>query len=402
MLQHFLNPLHLLRNYNMNKNINPLKTENLKEIAANEANLHDFGDPLHMEGLEKLCFSLENEAYLNDVGRIAQQSRLIGILVNRLRINEDLIKNPEIKDEEIKDPIFIVGLPRTGSTMTHRLLASDINHTSMIWWEGRNPARFPREKRGNPKKRIAFGRQEVKTLIETSPDLLKIHPMDAMAPDEEILLIEHCFFSTVPESFMYVPSYSDWLENQDHTNAYEYLKLLLKYLQWQNPSRKGNIWILKTPHHMLYVDIILKVFSGAKIIQTHRTPLETIPSYCSMVSSLAQPLSDKLDLKLIGIHWEKKLARVLKHSMNIAKSNPDKFLDLNYRDLTQDPIKQMEKIYYFVGRTLSPKSRGLMEQWKKDNSQHKHGQHDYSSSHYGLADKLIEDDFKEYINSYIN
>ena len=120
-----------------------------------------------------------------------------------------------------------------------------------------------------------------------------------------------------------------------------------------------------------------------------------------MVSSLAKPLSDKLDLKLISMHWEKKLARVLKHCMNVAASNPNKFLDLNYKDLIKNPIRQIGKIYDFIGRSLSHESQIKMEQWKKENSQHKHGQHTYSSSHYGLSDQLIKKDFKEYINSYI-
>ena len=170
----------------MNKDMTLLSSESLQKKATKESNLQDFGDPLHMQGLDKLCFSLENEAHLNDIGRLAQKNRILRILINRLRINEDLIKNPKIREEIIKDPIFIVGLPRTGSTMLHRLLSSDINHTSMIWWEGRNPARFAGEKRGDARERIKAGKAEVESLIKASPDLVKIHPMDAMAPDEEI------------------------------------------------------------------------------------------------------------------------------------------------------------------------------------------------------------------------
>ena len=386
----------------MNLKPHSINYRELIKKASKLTNLKDFGDPLHLNGLEKLCYSLQEEAQLNTIGKIAQHSRLSGILINRLRFQKDLKDYPEIKKELIASPVVIIGLPRTGSTMTHRLLSADSNHTSMFWWEGRNPSRFPKEKRGQPLERIKSGKEEVGALLSASPDLMKIHPMDAMAPDEEILLIEHSFFSTVPESFMYVPSYSEWIENQDHTNAYKYLKLLLQYLQWQMPNRSKKTWILKTPHHMGFVEIILKVFSGAKIIQTHRDPLDTIPSYCSMVTSLAQPLSNNLNPELIGKHWEKKLSRVMKHCMKIADQNPTKFLDIDYKELIKNPIKQMENVYNFIGKTFTNQSEKEMKNWMEANTQHKHGQHQYSSANYGLSDEIIKRDFKDYINTYIN
>ena len=375
--------------------------KSLKKRASEITDLENFGNPDHLKGLEGLCYSLQEEAKLNDVGKIAQHSRIVGILVNRLRFEKELESYPEIKDESILGPIVIVGLPRTGSTMMHRLLSSDSRNTSMIWWEGRNPSRFPSEERGKPLKRIKAGKNEVQELLQASPDLMSIHPMDAMAPDEEILLLEHTFYSTVPESFMYVPSYSKWIEEQNHTTAYEYLKSLLKYLQWQSPNRSKKTWVLKTPHHMGYVDIILKVFPNAKVIQTHRSPIDTIPSYCSMVTTLAAPLSNQLDPKLIGMYWEKKLSRVMLHCMNIANQNPSNFLDINYLDLIKNPLQQVRKVYNFLNIELNQKIIAEMEKWIQENQQHKHGHHEYSSSNYGLDDQIIKEDFSEYINTYI-
>ena len=375
--------------------------KSLKRHTTEITGLEDFGNPAHLIGLEMLCNSLKEEAQLNDIGKMAQHSRITGILTNRLRFEKELKNYPEIKDESILGPIVIVGLPRTGSTMMHRLLSSDSRNTSMVWWEGRNPSRFPSEEKGKPLERIKAGKNEVEELLQASPDLMSIHPMDAMAPDEEILLLEHTFYSTVPESFMYVPSYSKWIEQQNHTTAYEYLKLLLKYLQWQSPYRSKKTWVLKTPHHMGYVDIILKVFPNAKIIQTHRNPIDTIPSYCSMVTTLAEPLSNQLDPKLIGQYWEKKLSRVMLHCMNIATENPSNFLDINYLDLIEDPLQQIKKVYKFLNIELNEKAVSEMENWIQENQQHKHGHHEYSSSNYGLDDHIIKKDFSEYINRYI-
>ncbi len=117
--------------------------------AKNQTGLANFGNPLFMNGFEVLISSINQEADLNEIGVEAQKHRLIGILANILRIENALMENPEILEEEIKSPVVIVGLPRTGSTMTHRLLASDPNHTAMLWWEGRYPAMLEGEKRGN-------------------------------------------------------------------------------------------------------------------------------------------------------------------------------------------------------------------------------------------------------------
>lgn len=380
-------------------NQNLINYQNILEEAMVISGLDDFGDLPHMQGLQELCWSLNHEANLNDIGRMAQVSRITGILLNRLRLEEDF-KNYPIDQEKIKAPIVIVGLPRTGSTMIHRLLASDPQHTAMVWWEGRNPARLSDEERGNPQGRISMGKKEVESMIQASPDLMKIHPMDAMAVDEEILLIEHSFYSTVPESFMNLPSYSEWIESQDHTTAYLYLKRMLQYLQWQASERREKSWVLKTPHHMGFVDIILKVFPKAKIIQTHRNPLETIPSYCSMVSTLAEPLSNKSFAKILGKHWEEKLARVLKHCMNISDHYPDQFLDLNYQDLLLKPIEEMQEIYKFLDKPYTPEAEKEMLLWKKENNQNKHGSHKYNIEDFGINDAKVLKDFDEYICKY--
>ena len=176
--------------------------------AKNQTNLEYFGNPLFLDGFETLVQSINKEADLNDIGMEAQKHRLTGVLTNLLKIEDACIQNPEILSEEINSPVVIVGLPRTGSTMTHRLLASDPRHTAMLWWEGRYPAMLKDEVRGHPEERMEMGKAEVEAVMQASPEALTIHPWDYKGADEEILLLEHTFFSTVPESFMRLPSYS--------------------------------------------------------------------------------------------------------------------------------------------------------------------------------------------------
>ena len=218
-----------------------LNSVSIKNEAINQTKLENFGNPLFLEGFESLVQSINHEADLNDIGLDAQKYRLTGVLANLLMIEEACIKHPEILNEEINSPVVIVGLPRTGSTMTHRLLASDPNHTEMLWWEGIYQEMLKDELRCNPKERMEMGKAEVEAVMQASPEALTIHPWDYKGADEEILLLEHTFFSTVPESFMRLPSYSKWVESQDHIHAYAQLKKMLQYLKWQNPVISGDI-----------------------------------------------------------------------------------------------------------------------------------------------------------------
>ncbi len=369
--------------------------------AKSETGLSDLGEPLFSEGLNRLIDSINNEANLNEIGIQAQPIRIQGLLSNRLRFEEDLKKFPEILDQQIIAPIVIVGLPRTGSTMTHRLLASDPNHTAMLWWEGRYPALLPGEKRGDIETRMELGKAEVDAVVAASPEALDIHPWDYKGADEEILLLEHNFLSTVPESFMALPSYSEWIEDQDHTLAYEDLKKFIQYLQWQNPGREKKRWVLKSPHHLGFIDKMISVFPDAKIIQTHRDPIKTVPSFCSMCANLFEPLTTNFDKVFIGKHWSNKLTRALNHCMNISEQHPDNFLDLEFLNMIKDPIDEMKKIYEFIGESFGEITEVAMEAWREENK-HEMGAHKYSLEEYDLTESQINNNFAKYQQKYIN
>ena len=377
-----------------------LNAKALINEAESITGLKNFGNPLFLDGFHRLIDSINLEADLNDIGMQAQHHRLIGVLANILRLEADVEKYPEILDEQIKAPIVIVGLPRTGSTMTHRLLAADPNHTAMLWWEGRNPAMLEGEERGNPFERLNLGKAEVEAVVAASPVALTIHPWDYKGADEEILLLEHTFFSTVPESFMRLPSYSAWVTQQDHKHAYKQLKVMLQYLQWQNPGRADKRWVLKSPHHLGFIDKVLTVFPDSKIIQTHRDPHKTVPSFCSMCANLFEPLTNSYDKDSIGAHWANKLANALNHCMEVSQKNQSNFLDLDFLKMIKDPIAEMTSVYEFIDEDFSDQAENAMKAWKEEN-QHEMGAHQYSLEEFGLEEKYIENNFKHYIQNYI-
>ncbi|MGH8453246.1 MAG: sulfotransferase family protein, partial [Nevskiales bacterium] len=268
----------------------------LAEASRQVNGPQDFGDPSFRKALEVLCHSIETEAKLSPLGRQLLHGKFIELLVNRLRIEEYFKRHPEIEQETLAAPLVIVGLPRTGTTLLQRLLACDPQLYSMPWWESRYPVPFPGESLQAPTQRIERARGEVAVMVEAMPKLLSIHPMDADQADEEVMLMEHSFRAAF-NAYVHVPSYMNWLHGTNEKPAYDYLKRVLKFLQWQKRQRgiSGQRWVLKAPHHLLRMKLLLEEFPGARIIQSHRDPVDTIPSIASFIDTLWHIYSSDVD-----------------------------------------------------------------------------------------------------------
>ena len=234
--------------------IDQLTEQSLLGEANLQAGLSDFGDLWFLEPLGKLLESIHKEAKLSPAGVVNQGGRMVHGLVSRLRLQDALKRNPEIHDEKVTVAGTIVGLPRTGSTMFHRLLASAPGFNAIKWFETQFYAPFPGEERGNPAERRALATKVMEGYVAAG--MMSIHPFAIDEPDEEIIIMDQVFVGTMPESAMYVPSYCAWLANFDHTNAYEDLKTILKFFQWQDVGRQGKRWVLKTPGHLATLDTL--------------------------------------------------------------------------------------------------------------------------------------------------
>lgn len=365
-----------------------LERDSLLRAAENRTGLSDFGSDAFLEPLGVLLRSIEHEAELTPVGRLITRTRLVGVLSNRLLAEEAFKKHPEILDEPLTAPVVIAGLQRTGTTMLHRLIAADGDFRALASWEALNPAEPPtsRWQRGNPRLRAA--RLSEKGLAYLSPDFFAIHPVEAESPEEEVILLDYSFLSTVAEATLNVPTYSAWLEQQDQTPAYEYLAKLLKYLQWQ---RRGERWILKTPHHLEWLDTLLKVFPDAKVIQTHRDPVKTMASFCSMIAHGRGVFSDAVDPADVGRHWGDKVVRLIDRAMKTReRASRGTFIDVSYYDLMDDPMAQVRRIYDFIERDLTDARMNAMKNSLRVNVKNKYGKHRYQLESFGLTRESFE------------
>ncbi len=371
--------------------------------ARAKAELHDFGDESFREPLRVLLAALDQEARLLDFGRAAQRSRIVDLLVNRLRAEDQCRRHPEILDEEIGAPIVIVGLPRTGTTLLHRTLSQDPRLYSARWFECRFPAPFPGGALGPNDPRIAQAKAEVQAMLDGSPALAAIHPLDAMAADEEILLLEQSFLSTVPESAANVPSYGHWLDAHDQAPAYRYLRKLLQLLQWQKRQlgQRADRWVLKTPHHLGYADVLLAEFPGALIVQTHRDPVDSIPSLASMITALWVLVAENVDPQEVARQWSAKMATALRRCLEVRDRHPDRFVDVWFLDAVQDPVGQARRIYDIAGLSFPAEVEGAMRAFMATNPREGRPPHQYTLEEFGLTAEGIARDFQAYRERFI-
>ena len=374
----------------------------LAEATRQAEGLNDFGDPSFRKALEVLCRSLETEAKLSELGRQLLYGKFVELLVNRLRIEDYFKRYPEIEQEVIAAPLVIVGLPRTGTTLLQRVMACDPQLYSMAWWETRYPVPFPGESLQSPAQRIERARGEVKVMVEAMPKLLSIHPMDADQADEELMLMEHSFMAAF-NAYANVPSYMNWLYSVSEKPAYDYLKRAMKFLQWQKRQRgiSAQRWVLKAPHHLLRMKLLLDEFPGARIVQTHRDPVDTIPSIASFIDTLWHIYSSDVDPAAAGQEWNALMARAFKATMAERDRQPGIFFDVRFEDTVKRPLDVVRDIYAWAGLELSPAGEQAMQRWLEDNRRGARGAHDYASEHFGLSAEQIERDFAEYRTRHI-
>lgn len=382
--------------------MNLLALDYVLKQAKQRTGLEDFGDDSFKEPLEVLLKALIDQADLNDMGIQGQSARIIEILCQRLLVQSFLTKYPEILNEEIYDPVVIVGLPRTGTTMLHRTLASDQRFFTPIWFE----TRFPSPPTGwnfqGPDPRLDAAKAEIHAMLEANPDLAAMHPLDAEAPDEEIMLLEQSFYSAVPEAFCQVPDYADWVDGHDNTPGYEYLYRVLQFLQWQKKRKgqKAERWLLKAPHHIHHLDLLIKTFPGVKVIQTHRDPLETIPSFTSLNYALWKLNMDDPDPRAVADIWCTKFSRSMRRAIGIRDQHPQHFFDVSYKDTTRNADGVLEAVYNYIEMDFTDQAKAAIAQWREQNSRDKRASHEYSMEQFGYTEEFIKQQFEEYRERY--
>ncbi|MBN1187524.1 MAG: sulfotransferase [Bacteroidales bacterium] len=379
------------------KSLINMSPDYLIDMAVKKTNLTDWGNEPFLEPLKILIKSLEEDAQLDLLGRFIFRAKIFGLLCNRLYIQDEINRHPEILNEKIQKPLFIIGHPRTGTTMLHNLLSQDPLCRWLRHWEAIAPSLNPKLANRPSDPRIKTARLEMWFLKKYIPELIAVHPMSAEGPEECHYLLSHTFICDGTfETLANIPQYNQWLRNQDKTSSYLYYKKILQLLQWHNP---GEHWVLKSPDHMMRLNDLLKVFPDAKIILTNRDLMEVIPSCCSLVAFARGIHSKNINLHNLGKEAIEDLEIVFEKSIKDIKSaNPKSFYNLNYTDLIKDPIEIIRHINVYFGYYYTNTMEKNMLKWLARNKQNKHGIHNYSLEQFGLKSEDIEAISQAYLN----
>jgi len=378
-----------------------LEPDNLLAAGRRRAGERDFEDRSFLNGLSRLLHALETEARLNLLGRIVARASVVGHLANRLWLEQDRRRYPEIATEQINGPIVITGLPRSGSTLLHGLLAQDPANRVPRTWEMLTPSPPPERNTYESDPRIAMTERQLRWFDRLAPDFKKIHAMGARLPEECVPILSHSFLSPQFCSMYVVPSYQTWVRSQSLLPAYQLHRRFLQHLQWRC---RGTRWILKAPAHLPALRELCAVYPDVRVIMTHREPLEVLPSEASLHTVLRQTFSDAVDPATVGREVTELTAEEIVAGLRARDDGcapPERFFDVRYRDLVADPLETVRSVYERFAIPLTTIAEARMRRYVADTPKDKHGAHVYSLDQFGLNLDEEHERYREYRQRFL-
>jgi len=373
-----------------------LDEDSLLAAACRRTRLDDFGDPAFRDPFQRLLRSLKSEAKLNLFGRIAAREDITRILANRLKLQRDRREHPEIAAEEVRRPLFITGLPRSGSTLLYGLLAQDRSNRVPLNWETLHPSPPPEWATHETDRRIDRAEREIRWFSRLAPEFRKIHPVGARLPEECVVILSHSFLSFQFSSTYFVPSYQSWLEQQDLSPAYRFHRQFLQHLQWRCGSER---WVLKAPPHFPGLRALFSTYPDANVILTHRDPLEVVASVASLHTVLRQTFSDAVDPLEVGPEVTLMLADDIRRGLQArdeCRVPAERFFDVAYTALVDDPLATVRRIYAHFDLPLTAATEARIQRFLAEHPQDEHGRHEYSLEQFGLDADSERERYRSY------
>jgi len=377
-----------------------LSESTLLTAARRDTGLLDFGPNDFREPLRRWIEAFNDRSDLSLFGRMLMRHELVRCLSNRLRIQQELDENPQILDLALERPIFIVGLPRTGTTLLHNLLALAPRGRAPLMWELLRPAPAPRPEHRHSDPRIQRTRREVGGALRLLPSMRAIHPLVPTGPDECFYLFNNMFMSPVADAQASVPGYMQWLMQTDMTPAYRYYRTQLLLLQRHIET---EYWLLKTPTHLFALDALLAVFPDARIIQTHRDPRKVVASCCSLYETSRVLFTETVNPKRLGQRWLDTWGVAIDRTMDLRTQRAGEvtFYDLRYEDFIADPVSAVRSIHDAFELDFDDAFVARMRQHLDDSPKKKFGAHRYTLERYGLSPATVASRFARYIDRFV-
>jgi hypothetical protein len=373
----------------------------MQEAQSRAGGLQDLGSGPFIEPLQRFIDSLECDGRLNAIGRLIAKERILGHTVSRLGYVNDRKRFPEIEKQQIVRPVFIIGLPRTGTTILHDILAQDPANRAPMTWETMFPSPPPETATFESDPRIEACAATFPDIDALSPGFKAMHPMGARLSQECVTMMGEAMCTPLFHNQFRVPTYQDWVDQEaDFSHVYNFHHQQLQHLQSRHQLDR---WVLKTGAHMWGLEHLLATYPDARIVFTHRDPVESMTSYASLTSLVRTMGSDEVDRQEIARDWTARLRRAVAHALDVrdAREYPEAiFYDMHFSDFVSDQFGVVETIYETLGLPMSKEGEVRMRTFVDENPKGKHGEHAYTPEEFGVDPNEVRREFQPYIERF--
>jgi len=373
-----------------------LSLDHLLQKATDNTGLEDFGENDFREPLSLLLDGLEKEADLSLLGRIMARTDLVRTLENRLGFVDLFKRNPEIAEQTIERPIFVVGPPRSGTTIFHDLLVMDSDNRVPLTWETSRPLPPPEAATYRTDPRIAQTQADLDQVDKLLPEFKKMHPMGAERAQECVTMTRYDFTSMIYLVQYFVPTYDRWVVECDMRSALKWHRRFLQVLQWKAPGKR---WALKSPQHLWHLQHIHREYPDALFVQTHRDPVKIVISTSNLAAHLQGMGSDQADVRKVTRYYAQALAQGYNNTVAYRKSGmlpENQVVDLYFRDFMADQVGTVRRAYNHFGMDLSDNAAAAMQSFLDENPANKYGKHEYSLANSGMEEAELRALFTDY------
>ena len=374
----------------------PLLADELLAIARRRTGLEDFGDLSFLDPLRRFLTPCVEEASLSLVGRIATRWDVVRFLTNLLHIRDAEQRDPDILRERIERPIFITGLPRSGTTFLHRLLLEDPDNRAPRVWQTIYPYPIGRLVRRGRDQRIARVARQLRAFERIAPEFRALHPLDAASPQECSEITAHVFRSLRFDTTYRIPSYRAWLDADGHLPAYRFHRRFLQHLQHQGSEGR---WVLKCPDHLFALDAVRAVYPDARLVFVHRDPAKVLLSVAKLTEVLRRPFTRRIDRAEIGRQESARWLEGARRMMAIGDDAglPEPICQVHHRDLVGDPLGTVTALYRHFDMTLAPATATAIQRYARQRPNGGYGPHAYRFEDHGLDREAEHEKFQAYM-----
>jgi hypothetical protein len=372
----------------------PLDVDALVAAAQRRTGLNDFGDASFVDPLRRFLSSCNDEASLSLVGRMATRWDVVRFLTNLLQFHEAEQHDPGVLSQAIERPIFITGLPRSGTTFLHRLLMQDPGNRAPRVWQTIYPYPLPKSARGGRDSRPLRVARQLRAFERLAPEFRALHPLDANSPQECSEITAHVFRSLRFDTTYRVPTYRSWLDRDGHLPAYRFHKRFLQHLQNLQKHDGSGRWVVKCPDHLFALEAIRAVYPDARLVFVHRDPVKVLLSVAKLTEVLRLPFTRRLDRGEIG---RQESGRWLHGTEQMIAAGDNAIHHVQYNDLVADPMGTVAKLYQHFDIPLAPATASAIGQYARQRPNGGYGPRAYRFEDHGLDAGAEREKFRGYM-----